>query len=131
MENSAFKRGKHAARFWLKISKGIKAANSACMLWTKRRGWPTFLGRLPVPIAVFALLAFVAVGGLFIGTAFLIGAIFIYMVSNLAVTDANDSDVTEEQSGHQYRDGNDGYGMYSGPQNVTVTSARIDRDDDD
>ncbi|MGC8427391.1 hypothetical protein [Mixta calida] len=131
MENPAFKRGKHVARLWLRLSKGIKVANSACMLWTLKRGLPAFLGRLPVPIAVFTLFTFMAVGGLFIGAAFLVGAIFIYMVSNLAVADANGSDVSEGQSGHQYRDGNDGFGMYSGPQNVTVTSARVDRDEDD
>ena len=131
MENSAFKRGGRAAAFWLKLSKSARAANSVCIAWTTRHGLPTFLGRLPIPIASLAILTLAIVSGLFIGTIFLLVAVFFYMLSNLAISGADDSDVTEEKSGHQYRNGNDGFGMYSGPQSVTVTSSRIDRDDDE
>ncbi|POW52747.1 DUF3742 family protein (plasmid) [Pantoea piersonii] len=131
MDNSAFDRGRRAAGFWLRLSKSAKEANDICISWTKRRGLPAFVGRLPVPIAGLMFLTFVALSGLFIGAILVIGAVFLYMLSNLSVTGAEDSDDTDELSGHQYRDGNDGFGMYSGPQNVTVTSTRIDRDDED
>lgn len=131
MENSAFKRGVRAAGFWLKISKSAKVANSTCVAWAIRHGLPAFVGRLPVPVTSFAILAVALLCGFFIGTFLLLGAIFLYMLSNLAVTSVLDRDVTEEQSGHHYRDGNDGCGMYSVPQNITVTSARVDRDEED
>lgn len=131
MDNSAFNRGRRAAGFWLRLSKSAKGANNICISWAKRRGLPVFMGRLPVPIAGFMFVTFVALSGLFVGAILVIGAVFLYMLRNLSVTGAEDSDVTDELSGHQYRDGNDGFGMYSGPQNVTVTSTRIDRDDED
>ncbi|WP_215845246.1 hypothetical protein [Candidatus Pantoea bituminis] len=131
MENSAFKRGASAAGFWLRFSKSARAANSTCVAWTLKHRLPTFIGRLPVPIACFAVLSLAVVGGMFVGTILVLGAIFLYMLSNLAISGAQDDDITERQSGHQYRDGNDGFGMYSGPQNVTVTSSRVDHNDDD
>ncbi|WP_367165970.1 DUF3742 family protein [Kosakonia cowanii] len=130
MGDSAFKRGAHAAGLWRKLSKSARAANSACVEWAIRRGLPAFVGRLPVPITGIAILAIALVSGFFIGAVLLLGAIFLYILSNLAVTSVMDCEVTEEQNGHQYRDGNDGFGIYSGPQNVTVTSSRIDHDDD-
>lgn len=131
MNNLAFDRGRRAAGFWIRLSKSAKSANDICISWTKRRGLPAFMGRLPVPIAGFIFLTFVALSGLFIGTILVIGAVFLYMLSNLSTTGAEDSDDTDELSGHQYRDGNDGFGMYSGPQNVTVTSSKIDHEDED
>jgi hypothetical protein len=134
MESSASKMGATTAVLWLRILKSVRAANSACTAWTSRQGLPAFIGRLPVPLACFAILTVSLICGFLIGSIVILFSIFIYMLCNFAdnnVDDSDDSDDTDELSGHQYREGNDGYGMYSGPQNVTVTSSRIDRDDED
>lgn len=134
MENSAFKRGTIAAGLWLKISKSVRSANADCIAWAKRNGLPAFVGCLPVPLACIAVLSVAVVCGFIISSILILFGMFVYMLSNLTVSNADhseSSDDTDEPSGYQYRDGNDGFGMYSGPQNVTVTSSRIDRDEDD
>lgn len=131
LNNIAFNRGVRVAKHCKKLTSSASFLNTACLRWTDKRGLPAVMGRLPVPIAVFAILTVVIVSGLFIGSVFLIGTAFIYMLSNLVITHAEDNDAAEEHSGHQYREGNDGFGMYSGPQNVNVTSSRIDSDEDD
>lgn len=131
LNNTAFNRGVRMAKLCKKLTTSASFLNTACLRWTDKRGLHAVMGRLPVPIAVFAILTVVIVSGLFIGTALLIGTAFIYMLSNLVITRAEDNDAAEEQSGHQYREGDDGFGIYSGPQNVNVTSSRIDSDEDD
>ncbi|CAX53320.1 MULTISPECIES: hypothetical protein [Enterobacterales] len=131
MQNSAYKRGAIAAELWLKLTRSARVANEVCVSWVLRQGLPGFIGYLPVPLASIAILSIAILCGLFIGTVVILCGIFIYMLCNIAVGGVEDSDDTDEPSGHQYRDGNDGFGMYSGPQNVTVTSSRIDRDDEE
>lgn len=131
MKNSAFKRGVIAAELWLKLTKNARVANGVCIAWVLRQGLPSFIGYLPVPLASIAIMSTAILCGLFIGAVVILCGIFIYMLFKIAVGEVEDSDDADEPSGHQYRDGNDGFGMYSGPQNVTVTSSRIDRDDEE
>lgn len=92
---------------------------------------PSFIGRLPVPIIVIILTIFVLMSGLVLGTIVLLSCVFIYMLSNIIIASSQDSDTSEPLAGHQYRDGNEGFGMYSGPESVNVTSSRLDLDDED
>jgi hypothetical protein len=69
--------------------------------------------------------------GLVLGTIVLLSCVFIYMLSNIIIASSQDSDTSEPLAGHQYRDGNEGFGMYSGPESVNVTSSRLDLDDED
>lgn len=131
MENLAFKRGAVAARLWLKFTKSARAANDVCVAWVSKHKLPKFIGYFPVPTACVAVFGIAIVCGFFIGTFVILGSLFVYMLCNIAVSDTENRDDTDELSGYQYRDGNDGFGMYSGPQSVTVTSTRTDRDDED
>lgn len=92
---------------------------------------PSFIGRLPVPIIGIILTIFVLMSGLVLGTIVLLSCVFIYMLSNIIIASSEDSDTSEPLAGHQYRDGNEGFGMYSGPESVNVTSSRLDLDDED
>lgn len=92
---------------------------------------PSFIGRLAVPIIGIILTIFVLMSGLVLGTIVLLSCVFIYMLSNIIIASSEDSDTSEPLAGHQYRDGNEGFGMYSGPESVNVTSSRLDLDDED
>lgn len=92
---------------------------------------PSFIGRLPVPLIGIILATLVLMSGLVLGTIVLLSCVFIYMLSNIIIASSEDSDTSEPLAGHQYRDGNEGFGMYSGPESVNVTSSRLDLDDED
>ncbi len=95
---------------------------------------PSFIGRLPVPLIGIILAILVLMCGLVLGTIVLLSCVFIYMLSNIIIASSEDSDTSdtsEPLAGHQYRDGNEGFGMYSGPESANVTSSRLDLDDED
>ncbi|WLS81172.1 hypothetical protein Q3V30_22215 (plasmid) [Erwinia pyri] len=92
MENSAFKRGAIAAGLWLNFSKGARAADGVCAAWALRHGLPAFIGRLPVPLACFAILSVAVVFGILIGTIVILCGIFIYMLCNITLNTAVERD---------------------------------------
>jgi hypothetical protein len=135
MENSAFKRGGRAARLWLRLSKCAITANRFCIEWTVKRGLPTFLGRLPVPLACFATLSAALACGLIFGSIAIIGGLFIYMLCNIAIAKSSDEtsifEKSESYGGSEYRNGANGYGYYSESRDGTSMSYKVDIEDDD
>ncbi|MCX2202029.1 DUF3742 family protein [Pantoea agglomerans] len=131
VNKTAFKRGAKAAAFYKSVSRTAKTLNSASVSWTVRHGMPSFIGRLPVPLIGIILAILVLMCGLVLGTIVLLSCVFIYMLSNIIIASSEDSDTSEPLAGHQYRDGNEGFGMYSGPESANVTSSRLDLDDED
>lgn len=131
MNKTAFKRGAKAAAFYKSVSRTARTLNSASVSWTEQRGIPSFIGRLPVPVIVVILTTLIVMSGLILGIVVLLSCVFIYMLSNIIIASSEDSDTSEPLAGHQYRDGNEGFGMYSGPESVNVTSSRLDIDDED
>lgn len=131
MENSAFKRGAIAAGLWLKFSKGARAANGACAAWALRHGLPAFIGRLPVPLACFAILSVAVVCGILIGTIVILCSIFIYMLCNITLNAAVERDNQNTAYGTEWRNGNEGAGIYTGSSRPGATSSRVDNSEDD
>ncbi|HFT1535334.1 TPA: hypothetical protein ACH27Q_004807 [Raoultella ornithinolytica] len=132
MDNSAFNRGRRAAGFWLRLSKSARTANNICIAWAARRGFPAFLGRIPVPLACFVALCTAVACGVIFGTIIIIGGIFVYMLCNIAISGEDDySDDHAPSYGTEWRNGSEGTGIYTGPEHGPGPSYRVDIEDDE
>ncbi|HFD2936433.1 TPA: hypothetical protein ACF21D_004935 [Klebsiella quasipneumoniae subsp. similipneumoniae] len=132
MDNSAFNRGRRAAGFWLRLSKSARTANHICIAWAIKRGFPAFLGRIPVPLACFVALCTAVACGVIFGTIIIIGGIFVYMLCNIAISGEDDySDDHAPSYGTEWRNGSEGTGIYTGPEHGPGPSYRVDIEDDE
>lgn len=131
MENSAFRRGAIAARFWLKFTKNARAANSVCVAWALSYGLPAFIGRVPVPLTCFTILCIAIVCGLFVGAIVILSGIFIYMLCNITLNSAEEQKGQNTAYGTEWRNGSEGAGIYTGSSRPGATSSRVDNYEDD
>ncbi|VGB99450.1 Uncharacterised protein [Klebsiella pneumoniae] len=132
MDNSAFNRGRRAAGLWLRLSKSARTANNICIAWSIKRGFPAFLGRIPVPLACFVALCTAVACGVIFGTIIIIGGIFVYMLCNIAISGEDDySDDHAPSYGTEWRNGSEGTGIYTGPEHGPGPSYRVDIEDDE
>jgi len=132
MDNSAFNRGRRAAGLWLRLSKSARTANNICIAWAIKRGFPAFLGRIPVPLACFVALCIAVACGVIFGTIIIIGGIFVYMLCNIAISGEDDySDDHAPSYGTEWRNGSEGTGIYTGPEHGPGPSYRVDIEDDE
>ncbi len=131
MENSAFKRGASAAGIWLRFTKTARTANSACVTWALRHHLPAFLGRAPVPVACFVILSVAIISGVFVGGAVILVSIFIYMLCNISFNSDHERENQNSTYGTEWRNGNEGAGIYTGSSRPGATSSRVDNYEDD
>ncbi|WP_036619964.1 hypothetical protein [Pantoea sp. GM01] len=135
MNSTAYARGTKAASVWKRLSRVYHDADNRFAAWAARKKIPASLGKSVVPFFVLVLLTLVIVAGFALGTIIIIAAAFVYMVRHIQLNALDDMEATSSNSscaeGGQFRSGNDGDGFYSGPDDITVTASRLDRDDDD
>ncbi|WP_337024740.1 MULTISPECIES: DUF3742 family protein [unclassified Pantoea] len=135
MSSTAYARGTKAASVWKRLSRVYYDADDRFAAWADRKKIPASIGKSVVPFSVLILLTLVLVAGFALGTVIIIVAAFVYMVRHIQLSALDDLDTTSSNSsgaaGGQFRSGNDGDGFYSGPDDITVTASRLDREDDD
>lgn len=135
MSSTAYARGAKAASVWKRLSRVYFDADDRFAAWAESKKIPELIGKSVVPFSVLTLLTLVIVAGFAIGTVIIIVAAFVYMVRHIQLSELDDLDTTSSNSscaaGGQFRSGNDGDGFYSGPDDITVTASRLDREDDD
>lgn len=131
MENSAYRRGTIAAKLWLRFTKSAREANSVCVAWALRHGLPAFIGRLPVPLTCLAILCGAIICGLLVGTIVILSGIFIYMLCNITFNSAEEQNDQNTAYGTEWRNGNEGAGIYTGSSRPGATSSRVDNYEDD
>jgi len=133
MNNKSFKRGVQAASGYKKLTKTAQILQDTSERWASRHGLPSFVGRLPVPILIALLITILLFSGLLIGGVILLIAAFVYMLTNITINPSDEDYGSRDSSygGHEYRDGPEGFGLYSGPDDINVTSGRVDWDDDE
>lgn len=135
MDSSAYDRGVKAASFWKRMTYVYNDIDSRFTLWAESKRIPVAIGKSLVPFSALLLLALALVAGFTVG-ALIIGVTGLaYMVRYIQLNTLNDLDAASSNntcsSGGQFRSGNDGDGFYSGPDDINVTSARLDRDEYD
>lgn len=132
MRHTAYERGTHAAGLFKKLTKTIRLSNDACLKWIHKKGLPSILGRLPVPIGISCLLITVLLCGLLIGSIIILAAMFIYMLCNITLNDDHDyNDDYASSYGTEWRNGSEGTGIYTGPEHGPGPSYRVDIEDDE
>ncbi|MFZ4213696.1 hypothetical protein ACOZB2_19975 [Pantoea endophytica] len=135
MSSTAYGCGTKAASVWKRLSRVYFDADDRFVAWAERKKIPALIGKSVVPLSVLILLTLVIVAGFALGTVIIIVAAFVYMVRHTLLHALDDLDTTSCKSscaaGGQFRSGNDGDGFYSGPDDITVTASRLDREDDD
>lgn len=135
MDSSAYERGIKAASAWRRLSNVYLDADTRFTSWADSKGIPGAIGKSLVPFSVLILLSLALVAGFVIGAIIIAVAGFAYMFCYIQLNTLNNLGKTSSSSscasGGDYRNGNDGDGFYSGPDDTNVTSARLDKDEDD
>ncbi|WP_201252644.1 DUF3742 family protein [Pantoea sp. S62] len=135
MSSTAYARGTKAASVWKHLSRVYFDADDRFAAWAERKKIPASIGKSVVPVSVLLLMTLAIVAGFAFAAVIIIVAAFVYMVRHIQLSGSDDLDSTSSNSscaaGGQFRSGNDGEGFYSGPDDITVTASRLDREDDD
>ncbi|MBK0127826.1 hypothetical protein IAE30_29225 [Pantoea sp. S61] len=131
MKNPALNRGVKATTLWQRFTQLARKTHAGCITWAARRGLPDFAGRLPVPLACITLISVAIACGLFIGAILLLISALAYMLCNISLSGDEDDYREEVTYGTEWRNGDEGTGIYTGPENGPGPSYRIDTDDYD
>jgi len=119
----AYNRGVKAAGIWRQLKKLLANCDQRCTVWARNHNAPAWVGRIPLVTAILASLTGIIAGGLFI--AFIV--VFIWAIAFILQHADIKKSVEDEDSrphGPGYRYGQDGFGYYSGSDDIT--SDRID-----
>lgn len=120
---AAIQRGIKLAGFWKKTRRRVSQWDAICVHWAKSRGLPGWLGHVPIVLAIVLSITAAILSGLLIGVV--IAFVWMAIVGIFSTSNANEDDCSEAKSnGPGYRDGIDGYGYYSGSDDLT--SERLD-----
>ncbi|MGK3131383.1 hypothetical protein ACCW76_19535 [Pantoea sp. C8B4] len=135
MSSSAYDHGIKAASVWKRLTSVYSDADSRFTAWAESKGIPVVIGKPLVPFSSLLLLAIVLIAGFAVSAVIIAAAAFVYMVRYIQLNASEDmrsaSSNNSTSTGGQFRSGNNGDGFYSGPDDITVTSARLDKDEDD
>ncbi|MCS4267290.1 hypothetical protein [Serratia sp. BIGb0163] len=125
----AYQRGILAARVWKRLKGTILRWDTFCVSKAHKHKLPGWIGHVPIAVAFLGSVTAILFGGIVIaGCMFFIWAIaFILQQFGQADSQENDSEYfdsnTNSESLTEYRDGDQGYGLYCG-------SYRMDLDDE-
>jgi len=120
---AAVQRGIKLAGLWKKTRRRVSQWDAICVHWAKSHGLPGWLGHVPIVLAVVLSIIAAVLGGLLMSVV--IAFVWMAIVSLFSASNANEDDYSEaKSSGPGYRDGIDGYGYYSGSDDLT--SERLD-----
>lgn len=135
MSSSAHDLGIKAASVCKRLTNVYSDADSRFTAWAESKGIPVAIGKTLVPFSALLLMALALIAGFAAGAVIIAAAAFVYMVRYITLNAPEDmrtaSSNNSTSTGGQFRSGNDGDGFYSGPDDVTVTTARLDKDEDD
>jgi hypothetical protein len=120
-DEQAYTRGVRAAGIWKRLKHTLINWDQRCIAWAKNHNVPVWVGRVPFVTAIFVSLIGLITGGFVVVciVAFIWAIAFI-----LQSVDLNSIDDDSKPTGPGYRYGQDGYGYYSGSDDIT--SEKID-----
>ncbi|EBV2823882.1 hypothetical protein DOA73_02065 [Salmonella enterica subsp. enterica serovar Adelaide] len=123
-------RGARAARLYKRAKSKLIALDQFCVQKARKHRLPAWTGHLPVTTLTGILIAGVIFGSLlFVSLGLFIFALI--LVTSLPGKSTNSADSWRDNSwGSSMRDGSDGFGLYTGPENSHIPASRIDNEDD-
>ncbi|MFP1878499.1 hypothetical protein ACLEE3_08035 [Lonsdalea quercina] len=127
-QQHAYQRGARIARFWKKVKGGVLLWDKHSVAWANKKHLPSWIGHAPIIIVIAFFISAIAFGGLLIAVCLL----FIFAVACIIQNPSQSQTVADETEakdcGSCYRNGNQGYGLYSGPEDL-VSSYRMDQEE--
>ena len=127
-QHHAYQRGVRMAKLWKRLKSTILRWDAFCVTKAHNYKLPSWIGHLPIAITLLATLATTLLGGVAIaGCLLFIWAIaFILQQVSQTSSQATDSEYFDSdnyESLAEYRDSNQGFGLYCGEY-------RIDQEDE-
>lgn len=123
-------RGARAARLYKRAKSKLISLDQFCVQKARKHRLPAWTGHLPVTTLTGLLVVALIFGSLF----FVSLGLFIFaliLVTSLPGQNTNSADSWSDNSwGSSMRDGNEGFGLYTGPENSHIPASRIDSEDD-
>ncbi|HGM6839727.1 TPA: hypothetical protein ACKP7D_003514 [Serratia marcescens] len=109
------------ASLWKRLKRTILKWDSFWLTKARKCNLPAWLGHMPVAVALLGSLTIIFVGGAVIRA-------IAFILQSIASQAFDDSD-SNKQATSEYRNGDQGFGFYSGPDSF-VTSHRMDNEED-
>lgn len=123
-QGAAIQRGIKAAALWKKIRNGVAKWDIIFVGWAKSHKLPGWLGHIPIALTIMFSVASILLGGLLIGLVVTFVWMAIVGLSSIPDRPSYDHDDTRDDS-PQYRNGDQGLGLYSGPDDL-ISSYNMD-----
>ncbi|MEL5565960.1 MULTISPECIES: hypothetical protein [Serratia] len=124
----AYRRGVRMASLWKRLQDTILKWDSFWLTKARNYNLPAWLGHMPVAVALLGSLTIMLVGGAIITGALLFIWAIAFILQSIASQAFDDSD-SNKQATSEYRNGDQGFGLYSGPDSL-ITSHRMDNEED-
>ncbi|EBP8102462.1 hypothetical protein AOS06_06180 [Salmonella enterica] len=123
-------RGARAARLYKRAKSKLISLDHFCVQKAREHKLPAWTGHLPVTTLTGILFAAVIFGSLlFVSLGLFIFALI--LVTSWTGKRTNSADSWSDNSwGSSMRDGSEGFGLYTGPENSHIPTSRIDNEDD-
>lgn len=118
-----YQRGIWAARKWRRLKNVITRLDRLCVSKVQEYRLPAWIGHVPIVIALIGSVTAMLFGGLLVAGSMLFISAIAFILQNFDPSDENTFD-EKRASGPSIRHGNDGYGYYSGSEDLT--SERLD-----
>jgi len=126
----AYIRGHKVAVMWKCRKMSVITWDQRCVSWAKNHKLPGWIGHIPVIFAVLISLAGIAAGGIAIVSAVILIWALAFILQHLGSNPAHSPNNYEsDSSSPEVRAGSEGYGLYSGSDELT--SYRMDKDYDE
>ncbi|CAI2026097.1 Uncharacterised protein [Serratia quinivorans] len=127
-QQQAYERGARTAHLWKKFKDSVLHWDRRCTAWANKKSLPLWVGHVPVIVALLGSLTIILLGGAAITGALLFVWAIAFILQSIASQSFDDSD-SNSQATSEYRNGDQGFGLYSGPDSL-VTSHRMDNEED-
>jgi hypothetical protein len=131
-QERAWRRGEHIAGIWKRIKSSISSWDHRCLALAKKHNLPAWVGHMPVIAAMPLLLTGAVIAAIAAGfcVTFIWAINFIFHNIGRVPVSSNVIERSENcGSGPEVRAGSEGYGLYSGTDELT--SYRMDKDSND
>lgn len=126
----AYVRGRKVAIIWKSLKKIVSTRDQLCVAWAKNHKLPAWIGHLPIISTVLISLAGLIVGGVAIASMIVFIWALAYILQHIGSSPNSSHDSHESYSASpEVRAGSEGYGLYSGSDELT--SYRMDKDYDE
>ena len=128
-DEQAYVRGVKVAGFWKQLKRPLASWEQRSATWAKNHNVPVWVGRIPLVMAILISLTGLIAGGFVVALIVSFIWALAFILQNMGNSPNSNVYHYDNDSGPIVRSGGEGYGLYSGSDELT--SYRMDRDIDD